>query len=180
MIKKFKVLDSETILDEFFKVKKDKVKLPDGKTTDYYSMQINEVVSVLAITDKNEVLMCEQYRHPIEKVTCECPAGLVEEGEDLEAAARRELEEETGYTARKLKKLGAYYPKAGVSNLKIHCFLATGLKKDKKQKLDPSEFIDVKLVPLEELTKKILTNEHQDSSSTIAVLLYHALEKSEV
>lgn len=177
MVKKFKVLDSETILDRFFKVKKEKVKLPDENIIDYYSVHIKEVVSVLAITDKNEVLLCEQYRHPVKEIVNDFPAGLVEEGENLEKAARRELEEETGYTAKKLKKLGTYYPTAGVSNMKIHYFLATGIKKEKEQKLDPSEFINVKLVPLEELTKKILKGKHKDMPSSFGILLYHKLKK---
>lgn len=176
MVKKFKVLDSEVVLDKFFKVLKDKVELPDGKVTDHYTVQTKEAVSVLALTDKNEVVMCEQYRHSIGGVIHDFPAGLIEEGEDLETAARRELEEETGYTAKNLKKLGMMYPVAGFLSMKVHCFLATGLKKEKKQKLDPSEFIDVKLVPLEELTQKIYNNEHNDMISSYAILLYNATE----
>lgn len=180
MVKKFEVLDSETVLDAFFKVLKEKVKLPDNKTMDYYSMQIKEVVSIIAINDKNEILMCEQYRHPTRLILKDFPAGLVEEGEDLETAARRELEEETGYTAKKLEKLGAYYYMPGVSNVKINFFLATGLKKEKDQNLDPSEFIDVELVPLEELKKKVLNNEQVDMPSSFGILLYLEKMKNEV
>lgn len=176
MAKKFEVLDSETVLDEFFKVLKEKVKLPDGKTMDYYSLKIKEVVSIIAVNDKNEVLMCEQYRHPTKEILKDFPAGLVEEGEDLETAARRELEEETGYTAEEFKSLGSYYYMPGVSNVKINFFLAKGLKKEKEQNLDPTEFINVKLVPLKELVKKILDNDHRDLPSSFGILLYHRLE----
>lgn len=172
MVRKFEVLNSETVLDEFLKILKEKVRLPDEKTMDYYILQLKEVVSVLAINDQDEVLMCKQYRHPTKQILEDFPAGFVEEGEDLETAAKRELEEETGYTARKLEKLGSYYYMPGISNVKINYFLATGLKKEKKQNLDPSEFIDVKLIPMEELKRRILKNEHIDMPSSFGILLY--------
>lgn len=172
MVEKFEVLDSELVFDEFLKILKEKVRLPDDKTMDYYTLQLREVVSILAINDKEEVLMCEQYRHPTKQILEDFPAGFVEEGEDLETAAKRELAEETGYTAKKLKKLGSYYYMPGISNVKITYFLATGLKKEKDQNLDPSEFIDVKLVPLEDLKKKIMENDHIDMPSGFGVFLY--------
>jgi len=174
-IKKFKVINSETILDKFFKIKKDKIKLPDGNMMDYYSVNTKDVISIIAINEKNEVLICRQYRHPTGKVIDDFPAGWIEKGESPEAAAKRELEEETGYTAKELKKLGNYYPTPGVSNTKIHFFLATGIKKDKEQNLDPSEFIEVKLIPLEKLTKKILESKHKDLPSSFGILLYHKM-----
>lgn len=177
MVKKFEVLDSKIVFDKFFKILKDRVRLPDKKETDYYTVKTREVVSVLALTDENEVVMCEQYRHAVGKIMTDFPAGYVEEGEDLETAARRELEEETGYTAKNLEKLGDIYPVTGMTNMRIHCFLATGLKKEKEQKLDPSEFIDVKLVPLEEIARKVDNNEHKDVISSYAIMMYERKKK---
>ena len=121
------------------------------------------------------VVMERQYRYPIDQVVLEIPAGKLDsKEEDPETAARRELEEETGYHAKKLIPLGVFYPACAYSDEKIWMYLAKGLTKGDRH-LDEDEFLDVELIPLKDLAKQVLAGEIPDAKTQIAVLkaAYH-------
>jgi ADP-ribose pyrophosphatase len=117
---------------------------------------VTGIVCIVAVTDDRKLVLVEQYRPPVDARVVELPAGLVgdvpgQAHEPLEAAARRELLEETGYEAQRLEVLFEGAPSAGLSNEHITFFLATGLRKVASGGGDESEDIAVHEVPLEDL-----------------------------
>ncbi len=155
MIKPYKLISTKLIHQGWLNLRKDIVKLPNGKLQDYTYAEAPDGVVVLALNEKNEVLLVEQYRVPLKKVLVELVAGRCDKGEDPKHAAKRELEEETGYQASKVIFLGTVYPTVGQMNFTTHIFFAKELK-FVGQKLDDTEFLDNKTMPLEEFKQKIL------------------------
>lgn len=145
--------------------------LPNGKEVTWTFTGKREVVAILAVTEEKKVLLVEQYRPAIRKDFLEIPAGLVEEGEEALLAAKRELEEETGYVAEEWKEICSYYGSAGISDGQYHLFLAQNLKKT-HQHLDEDEFLTVREMPLEDISIYNL----EDPKSIIA-LQYYLLHK---
>lgn len=94
----------------------------------YYSLRLPDYTAVVAITEEHRVLAVRQYRPAVERYTIELPAGLVDAGETPEAAARRELLEETGYQAGGLEVLGPMLPDTGRLGNRIWTCVATGVR----------------------------------------------------
>ena len=114
------------------------------------------IVGIIGVTDAGELLLIEQHRPPVDATVIEIPAGLAgdvsgSEGESLKIAAKRELLEETGYTARSLKQVAVGVPSAGICDEVITLFLATGLRKTGDGHGDGSEQITTHLVPVEKV-----------------------------
>ena len=132
--------------------------------------------AMLAFDENNKVILVKQHRFPHGYVL-EIPAGTLEKREDPEKCAFRELQEETGYKAKKMTPLITYYPSIGYNSEVIHCFLATGLKKIADLKLDDDEILSVVKVDLKRLLGMIKTGKIQDSKTICAVLTYAAKKK---
>mgnify|MGYP003988215437 FL=1 len=128
--------------------------------------------AILAI-ENDHVIMVKQFRYPHKNVL-EIPAGLIDKNETSEECAKRELLEETGYTAKKMIHLVRYYPFLGYNLQFIDCFLANSVKKISDQKLDEEESIEVKKIPLMKLIKMIKTGKIIDSKTISAVMIYSA------
>jgi ADP-ribose pyrophosphatase len=117
---------------------------------------LSGIVGIVGLTAAGELLLIEQFRPPIGKVVIEIPAGLAgdvagSERESLATAARRELLEETGYTATRLRQIAVGVPSAGICDEVITLFLATGLKKTSPAHADSSEQITTHLVPVDKV-----------------------------
>lgn len=117
---------------------------------------VSGVVAILAITDDDRIVLVEQFRPPLDCRVIEIPAGLAgdivgSEQEALEAAARRELEEETGYSAASFREVGVGPSSAGLTSETITFFEATGLAKTGDGGGDGSESIIVHEIALSEL-----------------------------
>ena len=105
------------------------------------------VVHIVAVTARGDVVLERQYRHPVRKWLLEIPAGSVDAGETVMEAARRELMEETGYSAARWKVLGGWYPSPASTNTRAFVVLATGARKTRRASPEPTEFLRVVLKP---------------------------------
>jgi len=131
--------------------------------------------AILAI-DKGQILLVKQYRFPHGYVL-EIPAGTLEKGEEPRKCAFRELKEETGHVAKKMTALIKYYPSIGYNTELIHCFVASGIKKSSKLKLDADEIISVVKVDFKKVLRMILSGKIVDSKTICAVLTYAMKKK---
>ncbi|CDE88510.1 TPA: NUDIX hydrolase [Candidatus Gastranaerophilales bacterium HUM_20] len=126
---KEKTLDSQMMYDgRIIKVYKDNVELADGKKSFREVVRHSGGVVILAIKDYDKILLVKQYRYPIGETVLELPAGKLEKGEDPFEAAKRELEEETGYCANKWTDLGYINTSPGFSDEKLYLYLAQDLE----------------------------------------------------
>jgi len=147
----------------------DKVKLPDDRETIREIVEHPGAVAILALTEKKEIVMIRQFRKPADEVLWELPAGTLEEGENLVSCARRELEEETGYYPRKIKKLITFFSTPGFCNEKLTLFLAEDLEKKNKNE-DADEFIEVELIKPNEALRLVKENVIKDAKTIIGIL----------
>lgn len=165
-----KKMSSELIYDgRIFKVSRDKALLENGKTADREVVHHSGGVTVIPVTDNNEILMVKQYRYPHEKVMLEIPAGKLEPGETHYDCGKRELLEETGCTCKNYEYVGEVVPTPAYLTEVIHMYIATGLEFS-EQKLDEDEFLEVEKVPLEKAVEMVMKGEITDSKTQIGIL----------
>ena len=155
---------------------RDDIELPNGKPAEREVIRHVGAVCVIPVADDGMAVMERQDRYPIDEVILEIPAGKLDsKEEDHESAARRELEEETGYQAEKLIPLGKFYPACAYSDETIWMYLAKGLKMGDRHP-DVDEFLDVELIPLKDLVTEVLAGRIPDAKTQIAILKAAAYE----
>ena len=132
--------------------------------------------AMLAFDENKKVILVKQHRFPHGYVL-EIPAGTLEKKEEPVKCAFRELEEETGYRAKKMIPLITYYPSIGYNAEIIHCFVASGLKKMSDLKLDEDEILSVVKMDFKKLLSMIKMGKIQDSKTICAVLTYAVKKK---
>jgi len=132
--------------------------------------------AMLAFDEEKKVILVKQHRFPHGYVL-EIPAGTLEKKEEPIKCAFRELEEETGYRAKKMTHLITYYPSIGYNAEVIHCFVASGLKKISDLKLDEDEILSVIKIDFKKVLSMIKTGKIQDSKTICAILTYAAKKK---
>ena len=120
-------------------------------------VNIGGIVVMVAVTPSNTVLLERQFRPPLGRDVIELPAGLVDPGETMEAAAQRELVEETGWSARELKFLVEGPMSTGASTEIIRTYLCTGLEHVGKSGGDDNEIIEVIEVPIEHVNEYLVS-----------------------
>ncbi|OAS87525.1 MULTISPECIES: NUDIX hydrolase [Metabacillus] len=148
----------------------EEVELPNGKTSTREIVKHPGAVAVIAITPENKILMVEQFRKPLGRTLVEIPAGKLEKGEQPESTAKRELEEETGYTCGNLQPLISFYTSPGFADELVHLFIAENLEKlTVAAELDEDEFLDVMEVTLEEAAEMIQNKRIYDAKTAYAV-----------
>ncbi|MES2103264.1 MAG: NUDIX hydrolase, partial [Pseudomonadota bacterium] len=135
---------------KFLKVQQDQVVLPDGKTTIREYIKHPGAVVILPVFDDGSVLMERQYRYPLDQVFIEFPAGKIDPGEDPLLTAKRELLEETGYTATDWRYLSTIHNAIAYSDEHLDIFLARGLTAGVAE-LDEGEFLETFKAPLADL-----------------------------
>jgi 8-oxo-dGTP pyrophosphatase MutT (NUDIX family) len=129
---------------------------PHGGTKRFSLLECCDWVNVIALTDDARVVLVKQFRPGTGELYLEIPGGMVDPGEDAATAAARELEEETGFTARAWRKLGAVAPNPAIQNNHLHTYLATGAARTTEQRLEGSEILGVTVLPLVDVQAMIL------------------------
>ncbi|HEY0129437.1 MAG TPA: NUDIX hydrolase [Rubrobacteraceae bacterium] len=170
---RWKRLSSEKLMETpYFALRSDKLQLPDGAVKDpYYVIERPDAAIVFPLTESGEVVLVRQYRPAIGRVELGLPAGLVEEGEEPEKAARRELQEETGYSGGEWESLGAVASSPSLKDNWAHLYLARGVQRTGSQQPDEHERLEVVLVPVGEILSEIRAGSIVSSSGVAAVLL---------
>lgn len=158
-----------------FKVFEDIVELPNGLKLDYYWVEKIPVVVVLPVLS-DKIILVKQYRYPIKSDSLELPAGHIWPEEKPEECAKRELKEETGFTANRIEKLLEYHPSTEYSDQVYYIFIAEELKEGEKNQ-EKYEIIDLKLLTVESVTKRIMNGDITDGRTITAVLLAKFLNK---
>ena len=173
-------IDSEEIFDgEVVHLFKDTVELPNGKTATREAIRHIGAVAIVPLTDDGNVIIERQFRYPLDRVVTEIPAGKLDrKTEDRLAAAKRELEEETGYLADEWTELGTYCPAAAYCDEVITIYLAKGLRKGTR-KLDEDEFLNIRREPLEKLTRDVLQGKIADGKTQVGLLKAYCLLKAD-
>lgn len=149
----------------------DTVRLPNGKEATREVVVHSGAVAVIAVDDAGKLILVEQYRHPVGQVTLELTAGRIEVGEDILLAAQRELEEETGYRAKKWTKAMTFYISPGYSSEVMHIYLAESLTQV-GPKPDEDEFLKVRSYSPEELVDMMHRGEIDDGKTFNGLIWY--------
>ena len=148
----------------------------EGRKVKREMIEHRGAAAMLAFDEDNKIILVKQHRYPHGYVL-EIPAGTLEKREKPEKCAFRELEEETGYSAKKMTHLLTFYPSIGYNTEAIHCFLASGLKKSSELKLDDDEILSVVKMDLKKVLRMIRSGEIQDSKTICAVMTYASKKK---
>ncbi len=164
-------VDREEIFDgAIVHLVRDTVVIPNGSRATREVCLHNGAVCVVPVTENGEIIMERQFRYPFDEVIWEIPAGKLDKGEfDHLEAAKRELREETGYTAETFTFIGELYPSPAILSENIHMYIATGLTKG-EQDLDEDEFLEVVKVPFDQVVEMILNGQIKDAKTQTAVL----------
>jgi 8-oxo-dGTP pyrophosphatase MutT (NUDIX family) len=174
---KWKVLSSEYLHREpWLTIRKDKCELSNGEVVPaFYVQEYPDWVNAFALTKDNKVVMVKQYRHGIEEIGIELPGGVAEDGESMEEAVRRELQEETGYEFNSYEYLGKICANPSTTNNFMHMFLARDGKRIGDPQLDDLEDLEVVLYSIEEVKK--LVKENKIMQSLHVNCIFYALQK---
>lgn len=165
-----KKVNSKTIYQGVVNFKVDTVRLINGAVSKREYMQHPGASAVLAV-ENGKVLFVEQYRYPVKKVMLEIPAGKLKPRQTPLACAKAELQEETGYTAKTIKRIITFNTSAAFADENLHIFYASGLKPGKTH-FDEDEFLNVKWLSLSNAVKMIKAGKITDSKTIIALLFY--------
>jgi ADP-ribose pyrophosphatase len=149
-VEPWQVLESKySYRDRWLAVKSDTVRVPNGTVlSPYHTLEFPEWVCAIALTPDREIVLIEEYRHGIERLSIELPCGTPDDdSEDVLDAMKRELLEETGYAAQDWRRLGSSTANTARQNNRVHSFLALDARQVAEPKTDPGEVIRTHLLP---------------------------------
>jgi ADP-ribose diphosphatase len=174
VIEPWQIVESTWLLRSgFMDVRRDRCRKPqESRARDYFALDLKDFCEVLAVTSRLEVLLVREYKHGARAVMRTLPAGFVEPGETPEQGARRELLEETGYSAPVFMHLGTFLLVPDLSACRGHVFLARDAEAKAAPHPDEDEEIEVEAVPLERLLDPAMTAAKgylDDASSLLAL-----------
>ena len=163
-----------------FDIVNERVRLPDGTETEFDHLSEPASVCVLPFTPDGDVVCIEEWRQAVDRVSRGLPVGGTEpDDDDLEAAARRELAEETGHEAESLERLVTVEPANGIADAVLHFFVARGCRPTAEQRLDHNESIRVAPTGFEDLLAAVRDGEIRDGRTVLALSYYQLFAADE-
>jgi len=145
------------------------VDIGEGRLTLYGVVTTSECVGILPMVDERTILLIRQFRYVARRDTWEVPTGGMHAGESVEAAAQRELREETGHGARRLEHLSTFHTSKSIVDEVAHMFLAEGLYPAAAE-ADETESIETRAFPVAEALQMVLDGTIVDSMSVVGIL----------
>lgn len=160
LIKPWTVQQSTVVYTKkWMRIMEEVCQLPDGQIINpYFIIEVPDFCNVIMVTTQDEIVMVEQYRHAAGIVSLELPGGMIEPGEDPMLAAKREMEEETGYQSNHFELLYSIYPNPPLENNQAHFYLATQVTLTGNTSFDQYEDIKLVLVSKNDFINKLLQN----------------------
>ena len=176
-----KTLSQQYIFEgKILKMRLDEALLPDGTVAGREVVEHPGGVAVAALTEDDCLLFVRQFRYPYGEIIPEIPAGKRAPGEEPLTTGKRELKEETGYTAAHYRSLGRVYPSPGYFNEVIYIYLATDLVAGEDAP-DEDEFLEVEKIPLTKAVDMVMKDEITDAKTQAAVLkVWHLRQSGEI
>ncbi len=174
MVKPWKTLSSEVIFDVgFFNVHKERVQSPrTGDEMDFYLLQMPDWVQVVPETAEGRVVLVRRYRLGSRRSGLEVPGGLVDPGDATPmASATREMSEETGYGGGEVISLGSFFTQPALLTNRVSFFLVKGVEPRGAPRLDAGEDMEVVLVALADIERKIADGSIHNTFSLTALML---------
>ena len=148
----------------------------DGAKNNFFVVESPDWANIIALTKEKVVVLIEQFRHGTQEIILELPGGMVDEGEPVEKAARRELLEETGYSSNEFIFLGKSRPNPAIQTNWIYHYLALNCEKTEETAFDEHESAITKLVPLAEIEHLIKGGEITHSLAIIAFYYFSLIK----
>ena len=150
----------------------------DQKEGEFYVIETNDWVNVLALTSNQEIILVRQFRYGTEEYSLEPPGGVIEKGEDPILAGQRELLEETGYSGKNPKIIGNVFANSAIMSNRCHFLLLTDVEKLGEVSFDPNEELETVKVPIERLKDLVKSG---DISHSIGVnAIFHLMMEFEI
>jgi ADP-ribose pyrophosphatase len=176
--RRWEILGTEPLQDcRVFRVTRSLVRSPSsGETHPFYSIEADHWVNVVPVTRDGHVVMVRQYRHGSREITLEIPGGIIDPGEEPAEAAARELVEETGYRAARVRPLGSLNPNPALFDNRVHTFLAEDVERVGDVMNGPLEETVVELVPAHEVPERVRRGEI-DHALVVAALHWWSIAR---
>ncbi len=173
---RWKRLSTRDVLrDRWVRLRADRCEIAPGRVLDpFYVLEEHEWVHTIALNGAGEILLVHQYRYPCDAFTWELPGGMVDPGEELLAAAQRELSEETGATAARWCPVGSAYPNPARQTNRVHGYLAEDALITRAPQLDATEAIECAFFPVPAVLD--LVRQGAFAQANHIALLYLALD----
>ncbi|WP_037369244.1 NUDIX hydrolase [Sediminibacterium sp. C3] len=161
--RKWVLLESKEVYKKkWLTVLEDRCQLPDGSVIDpYFTISVPDFCNIIMVTPNEEVVLVRQYRHAAGIVSLELPGGIIEPGEDPAFAAKREMEEETGFQTQEFEFLYKIHPNPPLEKNQAYFFLAKNVVPTGTVALDPFEDIELVFLQREAFMQKLLQHEFQ-------------------
>ncbi len=170
-----KLASRDVVRDRWVRLRADRCELSPGQILDpFYVLEEHEWVHTVALDRDHRVLLVRQYRYPVDAFTWELPGGWVNPGEDVLAAAQRELIEETGATARRWRHVASPFPNPARQTNRVHAYVAEGTVVSRPTSLDASEAVESAFFSLPEVFG--LIRDGSFSQANHIALLYLVLD----